>query len=52
MGSVHPQDAKNGCLLDALSLWLLKADPNGDWEDLSLREALSSALSLLAEEER
>jgi hypothetical protein len=45
----HPQDARNGVLLDSLALWLSQSDPNGDWEELSLEEALSSALALLQE---
>jgi hypothetical protein len=45
----HPQDSRNESLLGSLALWLSQSDPNGDWEELSLEEALSSALALLQE---
>lgn len=44
---IHLQDARNVSLLGSLTLWLSQSDPNGDWEELSLEEALSSALALL-----
>ena len=44
---MHLQDVRDGSLLDSLTLWLSQSDPNGDWEELSLEEALSSALALL-----
>jgi hypothetical protein len=46
---IHPQDARDGVLLNSLALWLSQSDPHGDWEELSLEEALSSALALLQE---
>jgi hypothetical protein len=41
------QDARDESLRSSLILWLSQVDPNGDWEDVSLMEALSSARSIL-----
>jgi hypothetical protein len=43
------QDARNESLRGSLLLWFSQVDPNGEWEDASLTEALSSALSILSD---
>lgn len=42
------QDARDSDLLKNVESWLVSVDPDGDYEDISLPEALTIAAEILA----